>query len=288
MTQTMIGVIGGSGFYQMEGLTVIEEVKVETPFGGPSDVITIGGVGGERIAFIPRHGRGHTILPTEVPSRANIFALKSLGVEQIIAFTVCGSMREEIAPLHIVIPDQIFDHTKKRASTFFGNGLVAHISFADPFCSTMSELLYASAKKVGAKVHKGGCLMCIEGPQYSSKGESNVYRKWGVDIIGMTVMPEAKLAREAEICYSSVALVTDYDVWHETEEPVTTKMVIANLQKNIATAKRILLAALPTITRERSCSCATALRDAIFTQRDCISARLRDDLAPLIGKYSKD
>jgi len=280
-----VGIIGGSGLYEIEGLTDIEEVCVETPFGAPSEAITIGTLEGVRVAFLPRHGKGHRIMPTELPVRANIYALKSLGVERIISVSACGSMKEEIAPLDIVIPDQLFDRTKARVSTFFGNGLVVHISFAEPFCPELSKLLYEAAVEVGARVHKGGTYLCIEGPQFSTRGESRIYRSWGVDVIGMTAIPEAKLAREAEICYATLALVTDYDVWHEAEEPVTVEMVVQNLLQNVATARRVIRAVLPKIPAQRDCVCATALRDAIITQPERIPTEVREKLSLLVGKY---
>ena len=285
MSEANIGVIGGSGLYEMEGLAEIEEVRVETPFGEPSEAITIGTLEGVRVAFLPRHGKGHRIMPTELPVRANIYALKSLGVERIISVSACGSMKGEIAPLDIVIPDQLFDRTRTRPSTFFGGGLVVHISFDEPFCPELSGLLYEAAKEVRARVHKGGTYICIEGPQFSTKGESRIYRQWGVDVIGMTAIPEAKLAREAEICYATLAMVADYDVWHEVEEPVTVEMVVRNMLQNVVMAKRVIRAALPKIPAQRDCLCATALRDAIITQRERIPAGVREKLALLVGKY---
>jgi 5'-methylthioadenosine phosphorylase len=286
MREVRIGVIGGSGLYEIEGLTEIEEVEVKTPFGDPSDAITIGTLEGVRVAFLPRHGKGHRVMPTELNSRANIYALKSLGVERIISVSACGSMKEEIRPLDIVIPDQIFDHTKlRRPYTFFGEGIVVHIAFDEPFCPELSELLYEAARDAGARVHKGGTFITIEGPRFSTKGESNIYRQWGVDIIGMTAVPEAQLAREAEICYATMAHVTDYDVWHEAEEPVTVEMVIRNLLKNIEKAKEILKVLVPRIPKERTCACATALKDAIITQRERIPTELKEKLELLIGKY---
>jgi len=285
MSEANIGVIGGSGLYEMEGLAEIEEVRVETPFGEPSEAITIGTLEGVRVAFLPRHGKGHRIMPTELPVRANIYALKSLGVERIISVSACGSMKEEIAPLDIVIPDQLFDRTRARPTTFFGGGLVIHISFDEPFCPELSGLLYEAAKEVGARVHKDGTYICIEGPQFSTKGESRIYRQWGVDVIGMTAIPEAKLAREAEICYATLAMVADYDVWHEVEEPVTVEMVVRNMLQNVVMAKRVIRAALPKIPAQRDCLCATALRDAIITQRERIPAGVREKLALLVGKY---
>ncbi|MEA3459393.1 MAG: S-methyl-5'-thioadenosine phosphorylase, partial [Chloroflexota bacterium] len=266
MEKVRIGVIGGTGVYEMEGLMDIEEVHVETPFGDPSDAIVVGTLEGMRVAFLPRHGRGHCIMPTEVNSRANIWALKSLGVERLISITACGSMREDFAPRDIVIPDQIFDQTKERRNyTFFGDGLVAHISFAEPFCPELSQLLYEAVRKTGATVHKGGTFLTIEGPRFSTRAESRIYRQWGVDIIGMTAIPEAQLAREAEICYAAMAHVTDYDVWHETEEPVTVEMVIQNLLANAKVAKEAIRYLMPTIPGERACKCAIALQNAIIT-----------------------
>lgn len=285
MSEAKIGVIGGTGLYEIEGLTEIEEVRVETPFGEPSEAITIGTLEGMRIAFLSRHGKGHRIMPTELPVRANIYALKSLGVERIISLSACGSMKEEIIPLDIVIPDQLFDRTRARPSTFFGDGLVAHISFAEPFCPHLSQLLYEAAVEVGARAHKGGTYLCLEGPQFSTKSESRIYRLWGVDVIGMTTIPEAKLAREAEICYATLALVTDYDVWHETEEPVTVEMIVRNLLQNVAMAKRVLRASLPKVPAERNCPCSTALKNAIITQREYIPIEVMEKLALLVDKY---
>jgi 5'-methylthioadenosine phosphorylase len=285
MTKATIGVIGGTALYEVEGLTDIEEVRVQTPFGEPSDVITMGTLEGRRVAFLPRHGKGHRILPSELPARANIYALKSLGVERIISLSACGSMKEDIAPLDVLIPDQLFDRTKTRPSSFFGDGLVAHISFADPFCPDLSELLYNAAAEAGARAHKGGTYLVIEGPQFSTQAESRVYRSWGVDVIGMTALPEAKLAREAEICYATLALVTDYDVWHAAEGPVTVEMILGYLLKNAATAKRVLRTLLPRIPDQRDCPCAMALRDAIVTHREFISGEVKEKLALLVGKY---
>ena len=285
MTQASIGVIGGSGLYEIEGLADVEEIEVSTPFGKPSDTIVVGTLQGKRVAFLPRHGRGHRILPGEVNGRANIYALKSLGVERIISVSACGSMKEEIAPLDIVIPDQIIDRTRGRDSTFFGNGLVVHVSFAQPFCPELSDRLHAAAKKVGAKVHKGGTYVCIEGPRFSSKAESKLHRLWDIDIIGMTAMPEAVLAREAEICYATIAMSTDYDVWHEGEEPVTAEMVVQNVLQNVETAKAILKEAVPLIGPQLDCECATALSVAIQTARDRIPGRIKQELDLLLGKY---
>lgn len=285
MAEARIGVIGGSGVYEMEGLTEVEEVKVKTPFGDPSDLIVLGTLEGRRVAFLPRHGRGHRIMPSELPSRANIYALKSLGVEHIIAISACGSMKEEIHPLDMVIPDQIFDRTRGRINTFFGQGVVAHIAFDEPFCPDLSALLYQAAQDAGARVHKGGTYVIIEGPSFSTKAESRIYRQWGVDIIGMTVLPEAKLAREAEICYSVLANVTDYDVWHVGEEPVSVEMLIGNLLKNAEIAKRIIKKVVPRIPEARPCACPTALQSAIITSKDRIPEKAKKELDLLMGKY---
>jgi len=287
MEPVLVGVIGGSGVYEMEGLTQIEEIRLKTPFGDPSDAIIVGTLEGVRVAFLPRHGRGHYISPSELPARANIYALKSLGVQRIIAISACGSMKQEIAPLHIVIPDQIFDRTKARPSTFFGDGVVVHISFAEPFCPDMREKLYVAAQKAGATVHKDGTMVVMEGPQFSTKAESRIYRSWGVDVIGMTALPEAKLAREAEICYATLALVTDYDVWHESEEAVTVEMIVQNLQKNVEMAKRIIRLAVPTLGSPTTCPCPHALENAIITNPAKIPPATRQKLSLLLDKYLK-
>ena len=285
-TPVRIGIIGGSGVYQMESLTHVEEVRIKTPFGDPSDAITLGTLAGVRLAFLPRHGRGHRITPTEVNSRANIFALKTLGVERIVSVTACGSLREDYSPRHIVIPDQIFDHTRgKRPYTFFGNGLVVHISFAEPFCPELSALVYNAVQKTGATVHRGGSFITIEGPRFSTKAESAAYRQWGMSIIGMTAVPEAQLAREAEICYAAMAHVTDYDVWHETEETVSVEMLIANLVANASVTKEAIANLAPTVPVQRTCECASALSTSIITQLDLIPGKVKKDLAPLLGKY---
>lgn len=285
MAEARIAVIGGSGLYEMAGLSDLNEVQIVTPFGEPSDSITIGTLGGERIAFLPRHGRGHRITPSEVNARANIYALKLLGVSQIISVSACGSMREDIAPTDIVVPDQILDRTKARPSTFFGNGMVVHIGFADPFCPRLSATLFESVRSLGARVHKGGTYVCIEGPQFSTRAESRAYRQWGVDVIGMTALPEAKLAREAEICYATLALVTDYDVWHETADPVTADMIIANLLANVDLAKRVISATVAILPSAEGCACQSALRDAIITQPNLVPEDVRRDLSPLLNKY---
>ena len=286
MERANIGVIGGSGVYQMEGLTDVKEVKVKTPFGDPSDVIMVGNLGNQRVAFLPRHARGHRIMPSELPVKANIYALKALGVERIISISACGSLREDIPPLDIVVPDQLFDRTKSRASTFFGNGLVVHISFAEPFCPELSGILYSAAQKAGARVHDRGSLVVIEGPQFSTKAESEVYRQWKMDIIGMTALPEAKLAREAEMCYATIAMVTDYDVWHPSHDSVTVDMIVQNLFKNAEMSKRIVRYAVGEIPPEREhCPCPTALKDAIITSRDMVPSGAQRQLALLLDKY---
>lgn len=282
-----LAVIGGSGLYAMDGLRDIEERDISTPFGAPSDTITIGTLDGIRIAFLPRHGRSHRLSPTEAPSRANIYALKSLGVERILSVSAVGSLREDFAPLDLVIPDQLFDRTKARPATFFGEGIVAHIEFAEPFCPDTSALIAASAARFSdIHVHQGGVYLCIEGPQFSTKAESRIYRQWGADIIGMTALPEAKLAREAEMCYATIACVTDYDVWHESEQPVTVEMVVANLTHNIANAQRIIREVARNTPPDRaasSCRCASALANAIITDPTSITPELRARYELLIG-----
>jgi 5'-methylthioadenosine phosphorylase len=285
MESVKLGVIGGSGIYDMQTLTDIEEVKPKTPFGEPSDAVVVGTLSGQRVAFLPRHGRGHRISPTELNSRANIFALKSLGVERIVSISACGSLREDYAPRHIVIPDQLFDRTRERPLSFFNGGLVVHISFAEPFCSDLSSALYEAVQAAGADVHKGGAFVVCEGPRFSTKAESNVFRQWGMDIIGMTAVPEAQLAREAEICYATMAHVTDYDVWHEAEETVTVEVVIKNLLANAEAAKQAIQNLVPALPEERTCDCQEALRDAIITNRDVIPEQVKKDLKVLIGKY---
>lgn len=287
-TPIRIGIIGGSGLYQMEGLTDIEERRVWTPFGDPSDIIVIGTLEGVRVAFLARHGRGHRITPTEVNYRANIYALKVLGVEQVISISACGSLREHIHPGEIVIPDQVFDFTKRRAYTFFGRGLVAHIGVADPFCPRLSALLADAVEEAGGKVHRGGRFITIEGPRFSTKAESFTYRAWGMDIIGMTTSPEVFLAREAEMCYAVMAHVTDYDVWHETEEPVNVEMLLATLAANAQMAQRALRILVPRMAAaERTCECGSTLSTALITQRDLIPEQVKRDLAPIVGKYLK-
>jgi 5'-methylthioadenosine phosphorylase len=285
VAEARIGVIGGTNLYQMEGLGNVEEAKISTPFGDPSDAITIGDLVGERVAFLPRHGKGHRISPTELPARANIYALKSLGVEWIISVSAVGSLKDEIHPLDILIPDQLIDRTRSRVNSFFGDGLVAHVGFAEPFCPVLSNILYQTASEAGATVHNGGTYVVMEGPLFSTKAESFLYRSWGASAIGMTALPEAKLAREAEICYATLACITDYDCWHESSEPVTIDMVLSNLQRNAEMAKRILSRAVACIPLKRECQCATALQNSIITSPQLIPAPLKDKLRVLIGKY---
>ena len=283
-----LAVIGGSGVYNMESLTDVTEVKVKTPFGDPSDAIIIGALSGTRVAFLPRHGRGHRILPTEVNSRANIYALKTLGVERVLSISACGSLREDYRPRDIVVPDQLYDHTKLRAGhTFFGRGLVGHISFAHPFCADFSRQVAQAARAAGAPtVHEGGTFITIEGPRFSTQAESATYRKLGFDIIGMTACPEAQLAREAEMCYAVMAHVTDYDVWHATEEAVNVAMLIENLSANAALTKRAVGHLVGSVAGvARTCECKDALATALITQRDLVSEKLKRELAPIIGKY---
>jgi 5'-methylthioadenosine phosphorylase len=285
-----IGVIGGSGLYEIEGLTDIEEMRISTPFGEPSDAIILGRLADTPVAFLPRHGRGHRLTPSEVPSRANIYALKSLGVEWVISVSAVGSLREDYAPLDLVIPDQIFDRTRHRPDSFFGGGIVAHVSFAEPFCPHLSQLLWQGVGNLENVVgHRGGTYVCIEGPLFSTKAESRIYRQLSCDVIGMTAVPEAKLAREAELHYATIACVTDYDVWHETTEAVTVEMVVANLKHNVANAKRLIrdmISRLPPAgAATESCTCASALKNAVMTDSALISDVLRHRYGLLIGKY---
>ena len=283
-----IGVIGGSGLYQMDGLTDFEERQITTPFGDPSDAIVVGTLEGARVAFVARHGRGHRITPGEVNYRANVFALKSLGVEQIISVSACGSLREHMHPGDIVIPDQLFDFTKNRVYTFFGNGLVAHIGVAEPFCPRLSTVLADAATEASGSVHRGARFITIEGPRFSTKGESHTYRAWGMDIIGMTTSPEAFLAHEAEMCYAVMAHITDYDVWHETEEPVSVEALLATLAANTELAQNALRLAVAQLSAaKRDCECGSALATALITRRDLIPQDLKDKLAPIVGKYLK-
>ena len=288
MPPAKIGVIGGTGLYDIEGMTDIEDVNIDTPFGKPSDTITTGRLERIGIAFLSRHGKGHRISPTEVPYQANIYALKSLGVEWIIAVNSAGSFKKEIKPGDLVIPDQLIDRTRNRVNTFFDDGIVAHIPFAEPFCPKLSSILYQAAQEVGASVHQKGTYVTMEGPAFSTRAESRLYRSWGADIIGMTALPEAKLAREAEICYAIIGCVTDYDSWHERSQPVTVDIILGILYKNIDIAKKIIKLAASRIPGKRDCACATALETAIVTDPACIPAEQRKKLNLLIGKYIRD
>lgn len=285
MSGAQVGIIGGSGFYQIDGLDDIEEVCIETPFGTTGDPIVLGTLEGARVAFVTRHGAGHRILPSEVPFRANIWALKSLGVERCFALSAVGSLREEISPLDLVVPGQLIDHTQGRPSTFFGRGLVAHIAFDRPFCSQLSELVMSAAKTLDSNVHRGGAYVAVEGPAFSTIAESQIYRSWGASVIGMTAIPEAKLAREAEICYTMLALVTDYDVWNEDHPPVQGEMVIENLLRNFKLAQRIVGEAVRTLPSERACLCGDALAKALITSAALVPDEVKRELAPIIGRY---
>ncbi|MHB8174820.1 MAG: S-methyl-5'-thioadenosine phosphorylase [Nitrospirota bacterium] len=285
MSEAEIGVIGGSGLYDMDDLKYVTSVQMDTPFGAPSDEFVLGTLEGRRLAFLPRHGRGHRFTPSEINYRANIYAFKKLGVERIISVSAVGSMKEEIKPGEIVVPDQFYDQTKNRASTFFGGGVVAHVGFADPVCQELAGALYDAGVKAGAGMHKGGTYICMEGPQFSTRGESRIYRGWGVDVIGMTNVTEAKLAREAEICYATLALATDYDCWHETEEDVTIEAVIAILKKNVETAKKIIQIAVESLPVSRSCQCGESLKYAIMTPAELIPDETKRKLDAIIGKY---
>jgi 5'-methylthioadenosine phosphorylase len=288
VSQAKIGVIGGSGLYQMAALTDVEEVRISTPFGDPSDAFILGSLGGVRVAFLPRHGRGHRLLPTEIPFRANIYAMKMLGVERIISASAVGSLREELKPMDIVFPDQFFDRTRQRASTFFGGGIAAHVTFADPVCRDLCDALElaAGAELKGIDVHRGGTYLCMEGPAFSTRAESEVYRSWGMSVIGMTNLQEAKLAREAEICYATMALVTDYDCWHPEHDSVTVEMVIEYLNRNAENAQKLIAGAVARLAQaERACKCGRSLRHAIITSPDKIAPEAKERLNAIIGKY---
>jgi 5'-methylthioadenosine phosphorylase len=284
MSGAQIAVIGGSGFYQIDGLTDVEELRADTPFGAPSDAIVLGTLAAVRIAFLPRHGVGHRILPGELPARANIWALKELGVERIIAVSAVGSLREEIAPLHLVVPDQIIDRTRGRQSTFFGQGLVAHIAFDQPFCPALSAVLAGSAA-AEATAHTGGAYVVMEGPAFSTRAESLLYRSWDASVIGMTALPEAKLAREAEICYATLALVTDYDTWHDDHDPVSADLIIQNLVRNVETARRVVARAVRGLPATRDCRCASALSNALVTAPELVPEETKRRLGPIISRY---
>jgi 5'-methylthioadenosine phosphorylase len=285
MERVHIGIIGGSGLYDMAGVTDRTEITLSTPFGDPSGPYVIGTLRGRRVAFLARHAVGHRILPSEINFRANIFGMKLLGVEHILSASAVGSLKEQYRPLDIVIPDQFFDRTRGRVSTFFGRGLAAHVAFAHPLCRILSGIAYESGRGAGATIHNGGTYVCMEGPQFSTLAESKLYRSWGMDIIGMTNLQEAKLAREAEICYATIALVTDYDCWHPDHDSVTVDMIIANLTQNAKTAEQIIAGAVARLPYERTCECASALKYALVTRPDAIPAQIKKDLAPIIGKY---
>ena len=285
MHRAQIGIIGGSGLYDMASVTDGEDVTLTTPFGEPSGPYLLGTLKGKRVAFLARHGAGHRLLPSELNFRANIFGMKALGVEYILSASAVGSLKQEYKPLDIVVPDQFLDRTKGRPSTFFGRGLAAHVGFAHPFCRILSELVAASGAGTGATIHRGGTYVCMEGPQFSTLAESKLYRSWGMDVIGMTNLQEAKLAREAEICYSTIALVTDYDCWHPDHDFVTVEMIVANLVQNAKTAQAIIASAVERLPYERTCECASALKFALITRPEAIPERVKQDLAPLVSKY---
>jgi 5'-methylthioadenosine phosphorylase len=290
MTTAKIGIIGGSGLYQMPELKEVEEVRVETPFGAPSDAFIVGTLEGVRVAFLPRHGRGHRLLPTELPFRANIYAMKTLGVERILSASAVGSLQEQYAPLDMVIPSQFFDRTRARAheSTFFGEGIVAHVTFAHPVCESLGDVLERSCGAADVRVHRGGTYLCMEGPAFSTKAESQVYRSWGMDVIGMTNLQEAKLAREAEICYATLALVTDYDCWHEAHDAVSVETVVEYLNRNVRNAQVIMREAVRSLSvAERSCECGSALKSAIFTPKELWPEATTKKLEAIIKKYGK-
>jgi 5'-methylthioadenosine phosphorylase len=285
MEEIKIGIIGGSGLYDMPGLTEQSEISIDTPFGSPSDSLIVGTLSGKRVAFLSRHGRGHRTMPSDLNFRANIYAMKLLGVERILSVSAVGSLKEELAPLDIVLPDQFVDRTSGRRSTFFGDGLVAHISFADPICPDLLEQVHRASHKAGIASKKGGVYICMEGPAFSTRAESNLYRNWGMDIIGMTNLQEAKLAREAEICYVTIALVTDYDCWHDTHESVSTDMIIANLLKNCQAAQTIIAQTVQDLATTKSCQCSEALKYALITDKAAVPAETKNKLECIIGKY---
>jgi 5'-methylthioadenosine phosphorylase len=283
MMQATLAIIGGSGFYEIEGLEDVESIAVETPFGAPSDAIVLGELHGTRVAFLPRHGVGHRILPSEIPQRANIWALASLGVEQIVSVSAVGSLKESIAPLDMVVPDQIIDRTRGRTSTFFGQGIAAHIAFDTPFCPSLSGALFEAAAETDTNVHRGGTMIVMEGPAFSTKAESLLYRSWGADVIGMTALPEAKLAREAGVCYAALACVTDYDTWHDGHDTVSAELIIGNLRRNVVNAKRIV-ADVARKLPPRECACGNALDNAIVTAPDLWPEDTERDLAPILSR----
>lgn len=285
MQKAEIGIIGGSGLYAMPGLTSVREERVETPFGDPSDAFVLGELEGRKVAFLARHGRGHKLLPSELNFRANIYAMKKLGVERIVSVSAVGSLKEEHKPTDFVIPDQFIDRTFQRISTFFGDGLVAHVAFGDPVCATIGKAIADGCRSEGVVGKRGGTYVCMEGPQFSTRAESNLYRSWGADVIGMTNLQEAKLAREAEICYATVAMVTDYDCWHEGHDDVSVEQILAVLHENAANAGKVVKAAVAAMPRERNCGCASALKHAILTDPAVIPAETRGRLDLLVGKY---
>ncbi len=285
MSQSLTGVIGGSGLYEIDGLKILDDIPLETPFGMPSDNYILGEIEGQKVVFLPRHGRGHRFSPSEINYRANIWGMKKLGVESIIAVSAVGSMKKEIEPGHMVIIDQFFDRTKTRPSTFFAEGIVAHVSFADPLCEDMRKILIQSGRAAGAIVHEKGTYLCMEGPQFSTRAESHIYRQWGTDVIGMTNLQEAKLAREAEMCYATIALSTDYDCWHEGHDDVSVTAIIEVLHKNVEMAKKIIRLALKEMATPRTCSCRTAIQHAILTDKKVIPEETKKRLHMIIGKY---
>jgi len=288
MSDARIGIIGGSGLYEMQGLRVVAERKIETPYGDPSDAYVIGEMDGVPVAFLARHGRGHRLMPTELNYRANLYGFKVLGVDTILSASAVGSLKEIYRPTDIVFPDQFIDRTRHRPDTFFGNGIVGHVTFADPVCGPVSMTMGQAAAQSGARVHMGGVYVCMEGPQFSTRAESNLYRSWGADVIGMTNLQEAKLAREAEICYATMALVTDYDCWHETEEAVSIEQILGYLRANAEMAQKILKVTIPRVAaRKRDCPCASALQYAVLTDPASIPSQVKRDLAPIIGRYIK-
>ena len=287
MSEKVVGVIGGSGLYEMEGLKEVHTISLKTPFGNPSDALIVGSLDGVKVAFLPRHGKGHRIQPSSLNFRANIYGMKKLGVQWIIGVSAVGSMKESIHPGDMVIPNQFIDQTKGRPSTFFNDGIVGHVSLADPVCPVLSQILCDAGKEAGATVHKDGTYICIEGPQFSTRAESRLYRTWGVDIIGMTNLPEAKLAREAEICYSTIAFATDYDCWHEAAEDVSIGDVLRILAQSTKTAKNAIRQAIKHLPEKRECLCANALKYALITGKKFIPEKTKKDLGPIIGKYIK-
>jgi len=286
MQEPTLGVIGGSGLYELDGLVDVERRRVPTPFGDPSDELIVGRLGGTRLVFLPRHGRGHRLLPTELNYRANVFAMKTLGVEWILAVSAVGSLKKEIEPGHVVVPDQLIDRTVHRASTFFGRGIVAHVGFADPYCTTLGLRIAEAARGAGATVHEGGTYVCMEGPLFSTRAESNLYRSWGASVIGMTSLQEAKLAREAEICLATLALSTDYDCWNtEHSKDVDIEEVLRVINANVALAKKTIAAVASALPARTGCPCPTALANAIITDRAAIPESVKRELAPIVGRY---